>query len=57
MDRVYLAVDRDRWWSLVNAVTNIQVTKRRFSNFLNSSEIIDSHRGRGRLHELRQCDR
>jgi hypothetical protein len=25
MDRIELAVDRDRWWSLVNAVMNLWV--------------------------------
>jgi hypothetical protein len=59
MDWAYLAVDRDRWWSPVNAVMNIHGTKRRFNNFLNSCAIIEFSEGKREdlLHGIRQCDR
>jgi hypothetical protein len=43
MASIDLAEDRDRWWSLVNMVMNLQVAKNA-GNFLTNSEPVSSLR-------------
>jgi hypothetical protein len=50
MDWIDVAQDRDRWWALVNAVTNLRVV-RNAGNFLTSGEHISFSR-RTLLHEV-----
>jgi hypothetical protein len=38
MDRIHLAQDRDKWWAVVNTITNLRVPQN-FEKFLNNCTI------------------